>query len=298
MTPKPSKSATGYLFALAATIIWSGNFIVARALSDSIPPVTLAFLRGLATVVLLIPFGIRGLRRDIAIVRRHLGYLALAAFFGVTLSNTLVYIAAHTSQTLNLSLIALCSPIFLATFARLFLHDTLTFGRIAGLITATLGAVLLITGGRISRLLSLTFSEGDVIMFVQAAAFALYSILVQVKPAELSSGVFLSSMFVLGWLLLVPWFVWELTTQGTAISFSPTALAAIIYLAVGPSLLAYLCWNRALRTIGPIRTALVYYCLPLFSGIEAFWLLNEPISWVHAISGILILAGVIVATRK
>jgi len=294
---RQTQSTTGYLFVLAATLIWSGNFIVARGLSDSIPPVTIAFLRGLIAVVVLIPFGIRPLCRDIKIVRKHLGYLALTGFFGLTLCNTLIYIAAHSSKALNMTLIALCSPIFMAVFARLFLHDTFTSRRIVGLITAAFGAVLLITDGHLSRLLSLTFSEGDVWMLIQAATFAVYGILVQVRPAELSQSVCLSSMFILGWLFLVPWVGWELTGV-KSISFSTTAIGAIVYLGVGPGLLAFFCWNRAIAIIGPVRAGLVYYCLPLFSGVEAFLLLNEPVHWVHVLSGVLILAGVIVATRE
>ena len=297
MIPRQIQSTTGYLFALAATAIWSGNYVVARGLSDSIPPVTIAFLRGLIAVVVLIPFGIRPLCRDIKTVRKHLGYLALTGFFGVTLSNTLVYIAAHSSKALNMTLIAMCGPIFLAVFARLFLHDTFTLRRIVGLITATLGAVLLIADGQLSRLMSLTFSEGDVWMLIQAAAFAVYSILIKVKPAELSQSVCLSSVFILGWIFLVPWFVLEIIGV-KSISFSPTAIGAIIYLGVGTSLLAFFCWNRAIVIIGPVRTGLVLYCLPLFSGVEAFLLLNESVHWVHVFSGVLILAGLIVAARK
>ena len=297
MIPKQTQSTTGYLFVLAATLIWSGNFIVARGLSDSIPPVTIAFLRGLISVVGLIPFGIRPLYRDIKKVRKHIGYLALTGFFGLTVCNTLTYIAAHSSKALNMTLIALCSPIFMAVFARLFLHDTFTLRRIFGLITAALGAVLLITDGEFSRLLTLTFSRGDVWMLIQAATFAVYGILVQVKPEELSPSVFLSSMFVLGWLFLVPWFVWEITGV-KSINFTPTAIGAIAYLGVGPGLLGFFCWNRAIAIIGPVRAGLVYYCLPLFSGVEALLLLNEPVHWVHVFSGVLILAGVIVATRE
>jgi drug/metabolite transporter (DMT)-like permease len=297
LIPRQTQSTTGYLFVLAATAIWSGNFIVARGLSDSIPPVTIAFLRGLIAVVVLIPLGIRPFCREIKTVRKHLGYLALTGFFGVTVCNTLIYIAAHTSNALNMSLIALCSPIFLAMFARLFLHDTFTLRRIAGLVTATLGAVLLITNGELSRLMSLTFSEGDVWMLLQASAFAVYSILVQVKPAELSQNVCLFSMFILGWLFLVPWFAWEITGV-KSITVTPTAIGALIYLGVGPSLVAFFCWNRAIAIIGPVRAGLVYYCLPLLSGVEALLLLNEPVHWVHVLSGVLILAGVIVATRE
>jgi drug/metabolite transporter (DMT)-like permease len=295
---KESGSLSGYLFVLAAIAIWSGNFIIARGLSNSIPPVTLAFLRGLVAVVVLIPFGIRPLYRNIRTVRKHLGYLCLTGFLGLTVCNTLVYIAAHSSQALNMSLIAMCSPIFLALFARLFLHDTFTLRRIVGLIAGTLGAVLLVTDGQLGRLMSLTLSEGDAWMLIQAATFALYSILVQVKPAELSDRVFLSSMFVLGWLFLVPWFIWELITDVRSINFSPAALGAIIYLGIGPFLLAFLCWNRAIAIIGPVKVGLVYYCFPLLIGIEAFVLLDEPVYWVHAVSGVLILSGVLIATRE
>ncbi len=89
----------GYLLVLAATAIWSGNFIVARGLSNSIPPVTLAFLRWSIAVLVLFPFAIRHLYRDIGIVKKHLGYISLTAFLGVTTFNTMVYIAARNIQS-------------------------------------------------------------------------------------------------------------------------------------------------------------------------------------------------------
>jgi drug/metabolite transporter (DMT)-like permease len=197
----------------------------------------------------------------------------------------------------NLTLIAICSPIFTIMFARLFLRDTLTIQRVIGLIAATSGVVFLITDGQPFRLAHLTFSEGDLWMLSQAASFALYSILVRKKPAELHPLTFLFSLFVLGMLLLLPWFAWELSgIQG--IEFSPTTVGAILYLGIGPSLLAYLCWNESVAIIGPTRAAFVYYCLPLFSGGEALLLLGEPITAVHILSGILILAGVVISTRE
>lgn len=295
--PKRTRSITGYLLVLAATAIWSGNFIVARGLADSVPPVTLAFLRWSTAVIVFLPFTARALWRDIQIVRRHLGYITLTAFILVTVFNTLIYIAAHTSNALNLSLIAMSSPIFIVVFARIFLNDPFTPRRITGLVTATFGVVLLITQGDFSRLLGLTFSRGDIWMLVAAAIFGVYSVLVGMKPAELSPLVFLSSMFILGLLFMVPWLIWEQAGAPT-ITLSPAILGAVIYLGVGPSLLAFLCWNEALAIIGPVRAAFVYYSLPLFSGIEALILLHEPVHWVHVISGALILAGVVVSTQE
>ena len=96
---------------------------------------------------MLLPFGIRPLLRDISVIRRHLGYLSLTAFLVVTLFNTLIYIAAHTSEATNLSLIAVSSPIFIILFAWLFLGERLTARKVAGLTAATAGVILLITEG-------------------------------------------------------------------------------------------------------------------------------------------------------
>lgn len=295
MFTKHYRSVKGYSLVLAATVIWSGNFIVARVLSDSVPPVTLVVLRSFIAIIFLAPFVIRPLWGNVAAIRKHIIYIGLTAALGLSMSNTFIYIAAATSPTLNLSLIAICSTVFTIVFARLFLDDVLTFRRIIGLIIATSGVVFLITNGQPSRLANLTFSQGDLWMLGQATSFALYSILVRMKPAELDPLPFLFSLFVLGMLFLIPLFCLELP-RTMAIDFSPTILGSIVYLGIGPSLLAYLCWNKSLAIIGPTRAALVYYCLPLFSGLEGLFLLGEPITGVHVLSGTMILAGVIFAT--
>jgi drug/metabolite transporter (DMT)-like permease len=263
----------------------------------SVPPVTLGVLRSAIAIVVLLPFVIRPLCEEIGVIRQHLGYLALTALLGISICNTVVYVAAATSTALNLSLIAICSPIFTILFARLFLRDTLSIRRIIGLITATSGVVFLITEGQHSRLAHLTFSEGDLWMLAQAASFGLYSVLVRERPAGLHPLPYLFSLFVLGLLWLLPWFAWELSAT-LRIEFSATTVGAILYLGVGPSLLAYLCWNESVATIGPSRAAFVSYCLPLFSGGEALLLLREPVTIVHLLGGILILAGVVISTRE
>ena len=291
------RSIKGYLFVLAATAIWSGNFIVARILADSVPAVTLVVLRSVVAAAILLPFVARTLRNEIEAIRRHIGYLALTAFLGVTMCNTLLYIAAATSNALNLSLIAIFAPAFTVLFARMFLYDPLTMRRIAGLLPATAGVVFLVTKGQLSRLTSLTFTEGDLWMLGQALSFALYSILVRKKPERLSPMTVLFSLFVLGMVFVLPWFDWRQCGKMLT-EFSPTMMGAILYLGVGPSLLAYLCWNESVAIIGPTRAAFVYYCLPLFSGVEGLFLLSEPVSLVHVLSGVLILGGVIFATTE
>ncbi len=68
----------GYLFALAATAIWSGNFILARGLSEQIPPVSLVFA----------PFAVKGVIRERNLLGRHWRYFSITSFWGITCFNT------------------------------------------------------------------------------------------------------------------------------------------------------------------------------------------------------------------
>ena len=287
----------GYGLALAATAIWSFNFIVARGLSDSVPPVTLAFLRWSTAAVVLLPFGIRPFFRDYNVIRKNLGYLSLTAFLLVTVFNTLIYIAAHTSKAVTLSLIAASSPVFIVFFAYLFLKAPLSLPKIIGLVAATVGVALLVTKGDFSQVLEHGVSDGDAWMILAASIFGAYSILVRFKPKNLGAVAFLCSTLLLGLLFLVPWLLWELRAVDK-LSLSSGAIAAIIYLGVGPSLVAFLCWNKAIMLIGPVHSAFVYYSLPIFSAIEGAVILGEPIHFIDLFSGALIMMGVMIATRE
>jgi drug/metabolite transporter (DMT)-like permease len=79
---------------------------------------------------------------------------------------------------------------------------------------------------------------------------------------------------------------------------SPTALGAVLYIGLGASLISFALWNKAVSSIGPARSAFVYYTLPVFSGLNAYLLLGESIGWVHGLSGILIFIGIVMASRS
>ncbi len=291
-----SKTTAGVLLTLTATVIWSWNFIVARALADSVPPVALAFFRWLTAVVVLLPFSIQMMWRERNLIRKHALYLIAAGALAVTLFNTLVYIAGQTSSALNMSLIAISSPVFVLILARVFLNERFTLHRVAGLMLAVTGVATLVTDGHLGRLTTLNFTEGDLIMVVAAILFAVYSVLVRFKPTKMDQWVFLSSIISVGSLMLLPWFLYE-QASAPRIDFTPTIVISILYLGIGPSLISFYCFNKAVLMIGPARVGFIYYSLPLFSGFEALLVLDEPIQWVHIASSLLIISGIVLATR-
>lgn len=286
----------GYLCAIAATLFWSGNFIIARELNDSVAPVSLAFGRWLVAVVALFPFAIRPLLRDWSLVKANLAYLSITAFTGVTLFNTLLYLGGQTTGALNLALISITSPIFMVIFARIFYGEPLTLFKAAGILMVAAGVIALITRGRLSSLLNLTFSIGDVWMLAGAMIFAVYSILVLKKPRQLGIRAFQLSTFILGLIFLLPLLAWERAVAGPSV-FDAGAIYSILYLGVFASLFAFVLWNQSILLIGVSRTGMVYYTLPIFSGLMAWHFLGEAIGLLHLASGVLIVAGIVIANR-
>lgn len=293
---KLEKPWFGVLCALAATLIWSTNFVLARGVNDLVPPVTLAFLRWTVAVLALAPFASGTLRREWPLIKENVKYLLFCGILSVTLYNTLIYIAAHTTVTVNLAVINESTPLFIIIFAWLLLGEKFTPLKAVGVATTTFGVLLLISNGDINNLLNLSFRLGDLWVLAAAIVFGIYSILIQKRPAKMSLVTFIFSTFVLGWILLIPFFCWE-TVVTEAVIYDLKLISVIFYLGIFASIIAYVAWTRAVQIIGPARSALIYYLLPVFSGLQAIIFLDEPLKVIHVISFLLIIGGVILANQ-
>ena len=293
-TPPAPRRLQGYFFALGATALWSGSFIVARGLNESISPVSLAFWRWAVAVIVFLPFGIKLLVKERAAIKENGIYLAVTAIMGVTFFNTLVYLAAATTSAINLSLISITSPVFVIIIQRIFFAELIPVRRLLGIVLAVIGMILLITKGHMSLALSVTFAIGDLWMLMAAILFAVYSILIQRRPKQLSICSFQLSTFILGLVFLAPIYLWDQMEAAPALMDS-TTIASIVYSGICASLVAYFFWNRAIADIGSIKAGMIYYTLPLFCGLLAFVILGEGITLVHLYSALLILTGIFMA---
>ena len=286
----------GVLYALAATAIWGGNYIVARIVAGMVPPVTLSVFRWLGAICILLPFVLRPLLRDMPIIRAHLWYYLAISITGISAYTPLIYMAAAETSVLNMTLIATSTPVFTLILARCFFNEPITYKRLLGIAGAFAGIALLAAQGDMLLLLQLQFHKGDLLVLAASLGFAVYNILVRYKPAGTDNNAFLAVTFVIGCAALLPFMAWELLS-GASVTLIASSLAAIGYLCIGPSILGYWFWTRAIASIGPANSSFIYYSLPLFSGIAALLLLGEPVLWMHVASGALILSGIILATK-
>lgn len=289
---------TGIWLAILATIIWSGNFIVAKAVHKEIPPISLNFYRWLVAALIIFPLVYKRFRAEWSIVRKSWNYLFWISLTGISLFNTFVYIGAHYTSAINLALIGTTSsPIMSIIFARIFLKEKIGWMKLAGLILCVTGVLFLLSKGDFHNLLHLKFSEGDLWVLLAAFCFAIYNTMVKKKPAAISPINFLFVIFSFGTLMVFPFFVWE-TNHSPAVEWKGSLVLSILYLGLGASVICFLIWNAAIDKLGAGRTALFGNLIPIFSSIEAAILLHEDFTWIHVVSMIIVFTGIILANSQ
>ncbi|MFF5971943.1 DMT family transporter [Streptomyces sp. NPDC012769] len=276
----------GVLFALLATVVWSGSFVATRDMADTIPPVQAVFWRWIIALLAVAPFAARPFWRQRAVIRRHLGFVALASLFGVALYNTLVHQAGLTTSASNMGMIMAASPVLMAGYARLG-GERLGARRLLGLLVAVLGVLLLVGKGS----LTVDLAAGDLWMFAAALSFASYSALLKRKPAEIDGLAFLFTTFVLGALMLAPAYAVSLTLQG-GFPATPGTVGPLLYVGVFSSAVAFFAWNKAIALIGAARAGVVYYLQPVCVALLSAALLGERLGALGIACMVLILGGV------
>jgi len=285
----------GTLLALLTVLIWSGNYVVAKGISRQIPAVSLAFYRWSLASVCIMPFAITGFIRQKELILAHKNYIFWTALTGVTIFNTFIYLAGHYTSAINLALIGTtAAPVFVTAMGAWFLKESVSRYRITGMVICIIGIVYLLSQGSFHQLAKFRFGKGDLLVFISAFAFAIYNTLVKKKPTGISPVVFLFTIFTLGTLCLLPFYMVEIS-RAPAVAWNGNKLLILFYLGIGNSIIGFFCWNAAIKKLGSTATALFANLIPVFSTIEAVIFLGEAFTDIHLISGLLVIGGLIIA---
>ena len=294
----PRNTLIGISLAVLATFIWSWNFIVARGIYKQIPPVSLAFWRWLTATLILLPLAWKSFVKDWPVIRKSLLYFFVAGLTGVTMFNTFVYIGAQYTTAINLALIGTTtSPVISVFFARIFLKEKVGWLKLTGMLICIIGILFLLSKGYFRNLLSFRFTKGDLWVLAAALAFAVYNTMVKRKPITVSPMSFLFTAFVIGTILLLPFYFQE-TSNTPPIQWTWKLILIILYLGLGASVICFLIWNIAIGKLGAGRAALFGNLITVFSTMEAVLILNEDFTSVHIVSILLVFSGILLANLK
>jgi drug/metabolite transporter (DMT)-like permease len=285
-----------YLLLTLASLLWSANFIVGRAVHGSVPPVALAFCRWAGASLLILYPAWPHLRRDWPAIRRAWPILLLLSALGIAAFNTLVYTGLQTTLALNALLMQSTMPVLIVAMSFLLFRERVSTRQALGIALSLAGATTIILRGDPGALGTLTINHGDLLVMIAVLCYAAYSVLLRLRPAVHPLS-FVAVTFAAGTLMLVPFFLGEIH-GGRTLEFNLVTLLAVGYVAIFPSIVAYLCFNRGVELVGANRAGLFIHLMPVFGSLMAIAFLGESFRWFHGTGIVLIAAGILLATRR
>ncbi len=286
--------AASALLALSS-LCWSGNIVLGRAVHAEIPPVGMNFWRWAVALALLLLFTARPLRRNWPVVRREWKLIVALGVIGMALFQSMLYLALATTTAINAALILAITPVAIAILSRFILGERLGPRQAAGTVLSLAGVGVIVTRADAGAVLGLRFTEGDVVMVFAVLAWALYSVLVKQRPADLHPRAMLSATVIVAVAALLPAYLWE-TAAVRPVPVTWTAAATIAYVAVFASVVAFIAFNRGIEVLGPNRGGLFMHLIPVFATLLAIVFLGERLEAFHAAGIAAIASGLYLST--
>ena len=281
-------------------LMWAGNAVVGRLAADLIPPMTLNFLRWLIAFLILLPIAWQILRPASTLWPAWRRYLLLG-FLGVGCYNALMYLALHTSTALNVTLVGASVPVWMLLIGTLFFKQRISRMQVLGSLLSIAGVMVVLSRGELARLAQIQFVAGDFYIVLASIAWAFYSWLLSQPndPANIRSdwAAFLMAQMVfgLGWAGLFAGGEWALTTA--QISWGWPLVAVLLFVAVGPAILAYRCWGIGVQRVGPAMASFFANLTPLIAALLSAAFLGELPQLYHAAAFGLVVGGIVVSSR-
>lgn len=289
-------------------LLWAGNAIVGRMFAADVPPLLLNALRWWAALLVLLPLAWRVVadparRAEIAARWKP---LALLGGLGVGAYNALQYLALQTSTPINVTLIAASTPVWMMAVGALFYGEHPRRLQIAGALLSLAGVLVVLARGEFAQLARIRLVPGDFWILLAAILWAFYSWQLARPPAALAGEqrprwdwaefILVQVLFGLAWATAAAGA--EAAVGGHALHVTPMLAVALVFLAVGPSVLAYRCWGIGVAGAGPAVASFFANLTPLFAALMSGALLREPPHAYHVAAFTLIVAGIVVSNRR
>jgi drug/metabolite transporter (DMT)-like permease len=279
------------------TLLWSSNFVIGRALHDEVTPATMNFLRWAIALVVLVPFTLRDLRQHRVALLQHWKLVALLGLTGIAAFQTLGYVALSQTTALNTILLLALAPLAIVALSWLALGECISRRQVVGLAISLAGAAVLILRGNPGALLTLQLNRGDLWMLLAIVLWAVYSVLLRRRPAQVPPLALHTMSVAAGTLWMLPVYACQ-ATGSTALPASATAWAGIVFVGIFSSALAHGLWVRGVATIGPNRAGVFIHLMPVFGAVLAITFLGERLGGHHAVGAALTCIGILLTTRR
>jgi drug/metabolite transporter (DMT)-like permease len=287
-------------------LLWAGNAVVGRLMVGQVPPLTLNLLRWLITAALLLVLA-RGALHPFSQIRQRWPYLAAVGLLGVGTFNSLQYLALITSSPVNVTLVASSMPVWMLAVGTIFYGEHPTRRQLLGAALGLIGVGLVIGRGSLDTLLHVRFVPGDLYVLVAVIGWAFYSWLLARPPAHMQGKQRPANWDWAGFLLVQTLFGIaasglfagaEQALGAPPIQWSLGVVAALAYVSLGASVVAYRCWGLGVAKGGPALAAFFNNLTPLFAAVLSTLLLGEAPRPYHALAFAFIVGGIAITAWR
>ncbi|ABC82619.1 DMT family transporter [Anaeromyxobacter dehalogenans] len=274
--------------------ISAGTYLAAKRALGELSPFEVALVRfGLSSLA----FGLLLWRRPVRVARRDL--LALAGLGIVAIPVNQGFFLAGMAWTTpgHAALLYALTPVFVFLFARVRLGERAGPAKVAGIALAFAGVVVVLLGrGAVGLHGSSRQLAGDLLILLAVVAWSVFAVAgkpyAQRYGAVGSTGVAL----VLGTLAYLP--VGLVATDWSRLAaLSPTGWAALGYLVLLTSVVAYILYYWALSRAEASRVAIWSNLQPVLTALLAWAIAGERLTAPFVAGGAMVIAGVILTER-
>jgi len=285
-------------------LLWAGNAIVGRLVRTAVPPMTLNLLRWTIALAVLLPLGWATLRQAGVRggIRARWRRYALLGLLGIGMYNSLQYLALQSSTPINVTLVASGMPVWMIVVGRLFYGVAVRTRQVAGALLSIVGVLVVLCRGDVDQLLGLRLVAGDLYMILATIAWSFYSWMLlqpQDEPALRADwAAFLGTQVAFGLLWSGAFAGAEWTLDAHAVAWSWPVAAALLFVAVGPAVLAFALWGAGIRRAGPGIGAFFVNLTPLFTALLSSAFLGELPHAYHVLAFLLIVGGIVVSAKR
>jgi drug/metabolite transporter (DMT)-like permease len=279
---------------VAATLFWSGNFIVGRSLRGQIEPLALNFWRWVIAAIVLLPFVWGSTRAQWPLLRRHWKYVTVLGLTGLAIPHTCSYYALQTTTAVNALLLLIMIPVVVALGSWRFFGQEIRPLQWTGIATCMAGAIAVLVRCDLDALLHLQFIGGDLWMMPAVIMASVHTLLLKKTPEGVTQGPLLLASTVAAIVGMAPAILWIGADSLAAIT---TVWPAAIYVGVFASAAAFLLWNRGVVAVGAQRAAPLMYLMPVYASVMGAAFIGEGVQTFQIAGGVIVLAGLWMARR-
>lgn len=286
-----------YLLLTLTALFWSGNFVLARAIHTAIPPMTLSFWRWVIALLLLLPFVLHLFKSQWPLLKAQSGRVLLLALTGISGFNSLVYLGTQYTNATNALLINAFIPVLTILISWFFLHLQMARRQFVGVAISVVGVMVILSRGDWQIFSALSFNRGDLLIFVAAISWALYTVWMKGLDSSINRLVLLWSIIFIGILGIMPFYLWE-WLHTPELLITNEVMASLAYVGIFPSILAVWFYNYGVAEVGPARASLFIHLMPVFGTLMSIGFLGENFFAYHVIGISAIFFGIYLSSRK